>query len=100
MAITYTWNIKTVDRTIATGGINTIHWRCNAVDGDHSVGSYGSVGCTPDPSASDFIAYDSVTETNCIAWVQANVGKDNTEAALALQIATLKTPVTGSGTPW
>jgi hypothetical protein len=32
--------------------------------------------------------------------VQADVGKDNTEAALALQIATLKTPVTGSGTPW
>ena len=28
MAITYTWTISTVERTIATGGINTIHWRC------------------------------------------------------------------------
>jgi hypothetical protein len=100
MAITYTWTIDTVDRTIATGGINTIHWRCNAVEGDHSVGSYGAVGCSPDPSASDFIAYDSVTEANCIAWVQANVGKDDTESRLAAQIAELKTPVTGRGTPW
>jgi len=100
MAISYTWTIDTVDRTIANGGINTIHWRCNAVEGDHSVGSYGSVGCSPDPDASDFIAYDSVTEANCIAWVQADVGKDDTEAALAAQIAKLKTPVTGSGTPW
>tara|TARA_R110000803_G_scaffold207812_1_gene276003 strand:+ start:196 stop:498 length:303 start_codon:yes stop_codon:yes gene_type:complete len=100
MAITYSWNIRTVDRTIATGGINTIHWRCNAVEGDHSVGSYGAVGCTPNPSASDFIDYDSVTEANCIAWVQADVSKDDTEAALAAQIAVLKTPITGSGTPW
>jgi hypothetical protein len=100
MAITYTWTIPSVERTIANGGINTIHWRCNAVDGDHSVGSYGSVGCTPDPSASDFIAYDSVTEANCIAWVQADVSKDDTESGLAAQITALKTPITGSGTPW
>ena len=108
MAITYTWTIQTVDRTIATGGITTIHWRCNASEtvgtGDdavtHSVGSYGTVGCSPDPDASDFIAYADVTEANCIAWVQADVNKNNTEAALALQIAALKTPITGSGTPW
>ena len=100
MAITYTWTIPQVDRTIANGGINTIHWRCSAVEGDHSVGSYGTVGCSPDPSASDFIAYDSVSEANCIAWVQADVSKDDTESGLAAQIATLKTPVTGSGTPW
>ena len=100
MAITYTWTISTVKRTIATGGIDVIHWRCDAVDGDHSVGSYGTVGCTPDPSASDFIAYDSVTEANCIAWAQADVGKDDTEAALAAQIAVLKAPTQATGVPW
>tara|TARA_R110002012_G_scaffold319476_2_gene540330 strand:- start:68 stop:370 length:303 start_codon:yes stop_codon:yes gene_type:complete len=100
MAISYTWTIDTVDRTIATGGINTIHWRCNAVEGDYSVENYGTVGCTPNPSAADFIAYADVTKANCIAWVQANVSKDDTEAALNLQIAALKTPVTGSGIPW
>ena len=100
MAITYTWTIPTVERTITTGGIDTIHWRCDAVDGDHSVGSYGSVGCMPDPSGSDFIAYDSVTEANCIAWAQADVGKDDTEAALAARIAVLKAPTQSTGVPW
>ena len=108
MAITYTWTIPTVENTIETGGIDIIHWRCYASEtvgtGDdavtHSASSYGSVDCTPDPSASDFIAYDSVTEANCIAWAQADVGKDDTEAALAAQIAVLKAPTQSTGVPW
>ena len=100
MAITYTWTIPTVENTIATGGIDIIHWRCSAVDGDHSASSYGTVGCTPDPDASDFIAYADVTEANCIAWAQADVGKDNTEAELADQIAVLKAPTQATGLPW
>ena len=108
MAITYTWTIPTVENTIATGGIYTIHWRCHASEtvgtGDdavtHTESYYGRVGCTPDSSASDFIAYDSVTEANCIAWAQADVGKDDTEAALAAQIAVLKAPTQVTGVPW
>ena len=100
MAITYTWTISQVNRTIASGGIKQIHWRCKAVDGDYLTSNYGSVECTPDPDASDFIAYDSVTEANCIAWAQADVGKDDTEAGLAAQIAVLKTPTTATGVPW
>ena len=100
MAITYTWAVQSVDRTIATGGIDIIHWRCNAVEGDYSANSYGKVGCTPDPDASDFIDYDSVTEANCIAWAQADVGKDNTEASLAAQIAVFKAPTKATAVPW
>jgi len=108
MAVTYTWTIPTVERTTATGGIDIIHWRCSASEtvgtGDdavtHTASSYGTVGCTPDPSASDFIAYASVTEANCIAWAQAGVGKDDTEAALAAQIALLKAPTQATGVPW
>ena len=108
MAITYTWTIPTVENTIATGGIDIIHWRCGASEtvgtGDdavtHSASIYGTVGCTPNPDASDFIAYDSVTEANCIAWAQADVGKDDTEANLAAQIEVLKAPTTAAGVPW
>jgi len=108
MAITYNWTIPTVENTIATGGINTIHWRCSASEtvgtGDdavkHSASSYGTIGCTPDPDASDFIAYDGVTEANCIAWVQADVGKADIEAGLAAQIAVLIAPTTKTGVPW
>ena len=100
MAITYTWTIPTCEHDIATGGINVVHWRCTGVDGDHSASSYGTVGLTPDPSAADFVAYASVTEANCIAWAQSDVGKDDTEAALAAQIALLKAPTQATGVPW
>jgi hypothetical protein len=100
MAVTYTWSISQVDRAISTGGINAIHWRCNGVEGSHNAGAYGSTGHSPDSTASDFIAYDSVTEANCIAWAQAQLDKTAIEAGIAAQIAELKTPTTGTGVPW
>ncbi len=100
MAITYTWTIPTVERTLSDGGINVIHWRCTGVDGDHSASSYGTTGHKPDASAEGFIAYDDVTEANCIAWAQAALDKDAIEAAIADDIGVQKTPITGSGQPW
>ena len=100
MAITYTWSIQQVDRTISTGGIDTIHWNCVGVDGDHSARSYGSTAHSPDSTDSDFIAYDSVTEANCIAWAQAQLDKTGIETSIAAQIAEMKTPTKGSGKPW
>ena len=100
MAVTYTWTIPTVERTLSDGGINVIHWRCTGVDGDHSASSYGTTGHTPDASADGFIAYDSVTEANFISWVQGSVSKDDTEAALAAQIEADKNPTSSSGQPW
>tara|TARA_B100001093_G_C26424853_1_gene841431 strand:- start:54 stop:362 length:309 start_codon:yes stop_codon:yes gene_type:complete len=100
MAITYTWTIPTVERTLSDGGITVIHWRCTGVDGDHSASSYGTTGHTPDASDSGFIAYDSVTEANCIAWVQAALDKDAIEAAIAAKIEADKNPTSGSGQPW
>ena len=100
MAITYTWTIPTVERNLSDGGITTIHWRCTGVDGDHSASSYGTTGHEPDASADGFIAYDSVTEANCIAWAQAALDKDATEAALAAQIEADKNPTSSSGQPW
>lgn len=102
MAITYTWTVSQTEYETTSGskGITVLHWRCTAVDGDHSVGSYGTTSHTPDPSDSGFIAYASVTEANCIAWVQAQIDKAATEANLAKGIDNLKNPPTMSGTPW
>ena len=108
MAITYTWTIPTVERNLSDGGITVIHWRCEGSEtvgsGDdaviHTGSSYGTTGHTPDASADGFIAYDSVTEANCIAWAQAEVNKSDVESGIAAQIAASKTPTTGAGTPW
>lgn len=100
MAITYTWTIPTVERNLSDGGITIIHWRCTGVDGEHSASKYGTTSHTPDASAEGFIAYDSVTEANCIAWAQAEVNQSDVESGIAAQIAASKTPTTGAGTPW
>ena len=100
MAVTYTWTIPTCEHDIATGGINVIHWRCTGVDGDNSASSYGTVGLTPDPSSSDFVAYADVTEAMAQGWVWDSVSQADTEAAIASKIDAIANPTTASGMPW
>ena len=100
MAITYTWTIPTCEHEVATGGITVAHYRCNAVDGDYTASSYGTCGFTPDATDPAFKPYDEVTEAEVLAWVQASVDKDATEAALAAKIEADKNPTSAAGTPW
>ena len=95
-----TWVISQLERTLDTGGVVVAHWRATAVDGDFSASSYGTCGFTPDPSASGFIAYDSLTEADVIGWVQAEVDKDAIEASLAAKIEADKNPTQAAGVPW
>tara|TARA_R100000951_G_scaffold20018_2_gene16852 strand:+ start:1771 stop:2103 length:333 start_codon:yes stop_codon:yes gene_type:complete len=108
MSTTYTWTIPTCEHDIATGGINIIHWRCTASEtvgsGEEAVtytaSNYGTVGLTPDSSASDFTPYADVTEAQTQNWVWENVSQDDTEAALAANINAQINPTEASGTPW
>jgi hypothetical protein len=95
-----TWTIATLERELSDGGVVVAHWRVSEVDGDYSASAYGTVGFAPDASASDFVAYDSLTESAVLAWVHESVDKDAVEAALTADIAAQKTPTTGDGTPW
>jgi hypothetical protein len=105
MANTYTWKVGQCDRTLADGVITTLHYTVTAVtdDGVYSAGAYGSVGLEA-PEAETMIAYDSVTEANCIAWVKAAIGGDDKVAeiqtALDNQLTEKRTPTVGAGTPW
>ena len=109
MTATNTWTIAQCDRELSDGGITTAHWRVNAEQtvgtGDDAVtytaSSYGSCGFTPDPSASDWTAYDSVTEAEVLGWCWANgVDQEAIEASLQADINLQITPTTGSGVPW
>jgi hypothetical protein len=95
-----TWTIATLECNLADGGVTVAHWRCTEEDGDFSASSYGTCGFTPDPTASDYIAYNSLTEANVLAWVHAEVDKDATEAALTAKIEADKNPTSASGVPW
>ena len=100
MAVEYTWSVPMTERNLADGGITVIHWRCDGVDGDYTASSYGTTSHTPDADADGFIAYDSVTEANCIAWAQAEANQADVEAAIADKIAAEQNPTSAAGVPW
>ena len=101
---TFNWSIANTERYLDTGGIFVVHWRVTAEetvgDDTFTASSYGTVGFTPDPDASDFVAYDSLTEATVLGWVHAEVDQDATEAALTANIEAQKNPVSADGMPW
>jgi hypothetical protein len=102
---TFNWSIANTERYLDTGGVFIAHWRCNASEtvGEdvYSATSYGTCGFSPDPSSPDWVAYDDLTEAQCLQWCWDNgVDKDATEASLASNIEAQKHPVSESGVPW
>jgi len=95
--MTITWTIAQLDRQTSDGLVTTAHWRVDAVDGEHSAGSYGTVGFERGTS---FIAYESLTESQVIAWVKDKLDVEEIEASLQAQIDAQKAPVTATGVPW
>ena len=95
--MTITWKIAQLDRQTSDGLVTTAHWRVGAVDGDYSAGSYGTVGFE---RGDTFIAYDSLTEAQVIAWVKDKLDVEAIEASLAAQIVLQKNPTTATGVPW
>ena len=97
------WTISTLERTLSepAGGVIVAHWRATATDGDFSASSYGTCGFTPDPSSSDYVPYDSITEEVALGWCWADgVDKDAIEASLQANIDLQKNPTQASGVPW
>ena len=95
--MTTTWTIAQLDRQTSDGLVTTAHWRVDAVDGEYSAGSYGTVGFE---RGDTFIAYASLTEAQVIAWVKDKLDAEAIEAGLAAQIAAKKAPTTAVGVPW
>ena len=94
------WTIAQLERNTDGNGVVVAHWRASDVDGDHSGSSYGTCGFTPDATADGYVAYDSLTEADVIAWVKADVDADAIEESIAAQITASKEPVTAAGVPW
>jgi len=94
------WSIATLERNTSDGGVVVAHYRATLTDGDYSASSYGTVGFTPDPTAPDFVPFESLTEADVLAWVYESVDKDSVESSLAANIEEQKAPQTVAGTPW
>jgi hypothetical protein len=93
----YDWNIVQMDRLTSDGFVVTVHYTVNAVDGEFTASTYGTVGYTEEGA---FTPYSQLTEAVVVGWVQTSLGKDTVEQSLAAQIDALKNPVQESGLPW
>lgn len=94
------WNISTLRRNVEDGGVFVAYWTAIQLDGDYSVTEYGAVNFTPDPTAEDFIAYESLSESDVMGWVKAEIVEADIEAKLAAEIAKQKVSEPGIGVPW
>ena len=104
MSTTFTWSVSTLDRTVADGIVNTVHYTVSAADDTYSSGAYGSVGLEAPAEGDTVIPYADLTEAGVIEWVKTALGGDEKvteiQAALQAQIDEQRTPTKGTGTPW
>lgn len=102
MAITYTWAVANMDRTLSNGYVGTVHYTISADDGTYASSAYGSLGLEP-PEEDEAIPYAQLTPEIVTGWVKDKFGDEKVaeiEAALAQQIEQQRTPTTGTGLPW
>ncbi len=103
-----TWKITNTEyNNDSDKGVIHASWTAQeteTVDGVDHVGSVsGTESYIPDPSAAGYVAYDSLTEANVVAWVKATLGSEEVtrvETKVAAQITKSKTPPTAWGVPW
>ena len=94
----YTWNVVQMDRLTSDGFVVTVHYTVNAVDGDYTASTYGTVGYTQEDKS--YTPFADLTKDQVIGWVQDSLGQETVETALAAQIEAQKNPVQETGLPW
>ena len=103
MSISYNWQINTLDRTLSSGIVSSIHYSVIATEGEYTSSSYGSVGLEPPAEGDPIIPYGDLTAETVVGWLQTRIGSEDVNALqlnLQRQIDEQRTPTTGSGLPW
>ena len=83
MAITTTWGVNDMTHKNSDGGVSIVNWSLTATDGTYSAQEGGKLRCTADPSASDYIAYASLKESDVLGWVYDSLKTGDETAAEA-----------------
>jgi len=92
---TYKWVISSLDAKIKDGElekiIETVHWRYQATDGEHTADIYGSVRLEA-PNAETFKPFEQITQTDVDAWLEAKLDVEALKEGLDAQIEAQKNP--------
>jgi len=83
MAITSTWGVNDMTHKDSDGGVFLVYWSLTATDGTYSAQEGGKLRCTADPSASDYIAYADLKESDVLGWVYNSLKEGDETAAEA-----------------
>jgi hypothetical protein len=92
--MTYIWIISDLVAKIQDGElsniIETVHWRYQATDGEHTADVYGSAGLeAPDDN---FKPFEEVTEADVIAWLEAKLDVEAMQEGLSNQLDAIANP--------
>jgi len=90
MAISYSWNVNTVDVYPTDGDytdvIYNVHWRLNAIDtqvdaeGNPYIADVDSTQVLDTSDLSGFIDFDSVTSAEVQGWVESAMGEEKVQS--------------------
>ena len=106
MAINKVWEVNTMERDISDGHVNKVIYRVKAIDDSDNTEApdsrqTGEVNFTkPSSLPSDFVAYDSLSDSVCIGWAKTALGSDGVAAVEAAIDSALATATTSVGKPW
>jgi hypothetical protein len=105
--MTTTWQILNSKRQKTNGLITKISYRCLVQLDNNIARKIGELELTGDPSSSDFIPYENLTEETLIEWVQSSLGSTEVtaiETALQNNVTALKEAKDAetelNGLPW
>lgn len=101
---TYTWSIVNIKRTNDINkGVTSVQYKVALQDGDNSLATELHARFTPNPDSADFIAFESLSESDVVDWVKAQLGENGVsdlERLLAEALTRKLHPETVSEIPW
>jgi hypothetical protein len=93
--VNYKWVISNLVAKIQEGElsnvIETVHYRYQAADGEHTADVYGSVGLEA-PDAESFKPFEEVTEADVIAWLESKLDVEAMQSGLDAQLDAIANP--------
>ena len=93
--VNYKWVISGLHAKIQDGElsniIETVHWRYQATDGEHTADVYGSVGLEA-PDAESFKPFEEVTEADVIAWLESKLDVEAMQSGIDAQLDAIANP--------
>ena len=101
MAITKKWEVNTLERNLGDGYVSKVIYRVKGMDGEEE--KLRETGEVELERPETLIPYKDLTEETVLGWVKTKLGTDEVariEKLIEDEIARIKTPVTGTGTPW